>query len=586
MSSGFKNPITIKQAIGSIYNRHYLLPAIQRKFVWSSEQIEMLFDSIMRDYPINSFMFWEVTSDKVKNKFKFYEFIREYRQKYNEDNLDVNTKGKNNFTAVIDGQQRLTSLYIGLEGSYAYKLPKKWWKDNQDCLPTRRLYLNLAKPKEKNNELKMKYDFRFFTDFEISQKRTDDGAIWYLLNDILSIHTERDMDVIIDSKGWYPIVFTRETFRKLWRVVHEKPLINFYIETNQEIDTVLDIFIRTNAGGEPLKFSDLLMSITTAQWKMDARKEFSDLVKEIFSIGSPGFIISNDLILKTCLVLFNDNIKFRVKNFDHNNVVKFEDNWPRIRKCIVESFQLLAGMGFNNETLRAKNAVIPIVYYVYSKKIENIINKPNRHNEDKISIRIWLCLSLLKGIFGGQSDNILAGIKKVVNKEIEENGGKSVFPLLKIKNQFKSHASKNLTLDDEFIDSILITQKDDPDAFMILSLLYPHIDYSNQKLHKDHLHPADYFKKLQKEDFNDEIKYNFFSNSDNWNSILNLQLLNEHLNLSKLAKRLEEWVIDENVNKNQQLIPEGISLNENNFIEFINARKELLKARLKKVINS
>jgi uncharacterized protein with ParB-like and HNH nuclease domain len=62
------NPITIKEVIDKIVDRTYLLPATQRKFVWSSYQIEILFDSIMRGYPINSFMFWEAKEDKVKNE--------------------------------------------------------------------------------------------------------------------------------------------------------------------------------------------------------------------------------------------------------------------------------------------------------------------------------------------------------------------------------------------------------------------------------------------------------------------------------------------------------------------------------------
>ncbi|MBK8920298.1 MAG: DUF262 domain-containing protein [Saprospirales bacterium] len=50
MASGFKDPISIKEAVDNIFERKYLLPAIQRKFVWSSDQIEMLFDSILRGY--------------------------------------------------------------------------------------------------------------------------------------------------------------------------------------------------------------------------------------------------------------------------------------------------------------------------------------------------------------------------------------------------------------------------------------------------------------------------------------------------------------------------------------------------------
>ena len=57
---GFETPITISKAIGEIQSNKYLLPAIQREFVWSAEQIESLFDSLLRGYPIGSFLFWKV----------------------------------------------------------------------------------------------------------------------------------------------------------------------------------------------------------------------------------------------------------------------------------------------------------------------------------------------------------------------------------------------------------------------------------------------------------------------------------------------------------------------------------------------
>jgi hypothetical protein len=97
MSSGFVNPITTKDAIDTIVDRAYLLPTIQRKFVWSSDQIEVLFDSVMRGYPINSFMFWEVKEHKVKNEFKFFQFLTEYRQFFKEDKPDIDTKGYKDF---------------------------------------------------------------------------------------------------------------------------------------------------------------------------------------------------------------------------------------------------------------------------------------------------------------------------------------------------------------------------------------------------------------------------------------------------------------------------------------------------------
>ena len=65
----FGLPITIKEATDRIHKKEYLLPAIQREFVWSSDQIEMLFDSLMRGYPISSFLFWKVERDNQKNYF-------------------------------------------------------------------------------------------------------------------------------------------------------------------------------------------------------------------------------------------------------------------------------------------------------------------------------------------------------------------------------------------------------------------------------------------------------------------------------------------------------------------------------------
>ena len=85
------------------------------------------------------------------------------------------------------------------------------------------------------------------------------------------------------------------------------------------------------------------MSIATANWKfLDARREISDIVKKVFEISSSEpFLITKDFVLKTCLLLFNDSIKFQVKNFDEQKVREFEQNWDRVKKSIIESFTLL-----------------------------------------------------------------------------------------------------------------------------------------------------------------------------------------------------------------------------------------------------
>ena len=580
MSSGFAKPIKIIDAIENIVARKYLLPAIQRRFVWSSDKVESLFDSILRGYPINSFMFWSITDDKIKNEFKFYEFLTTYREFFKVNNTDIDTKGLPDFYAVIDGQQRLTSIYLGLKGSYAYKLPRKWLKDDEESLPTRWLYIDILNKLPEENERQMKYDIRFLTKHEYEHLSQNTDQLWFKFNDILQYKDQNKLKDYIRSQPWGNNTFARTTVLTLWKKVFDEDIINFYLEESQDIDTVLDIFIRTNSGGEPLSFSNLLMSITTASWKRDARKVIPETVTKVFEIGNPGFRINDDFVLKTCLVLFNDNIKFQVKNFDRSSVTVFDDNWDRIYDSIIATFKLLESWGFNDSSLRAKNAVIPIIYYLYHNNLEKEINNKTKHVEEKKQIRKWLCISLLKGVFGGQSDTVLSGIRKVLKKHLYDG----TFPFEDVKEEFKSNPAKNLSFDEEFIDGILTIQKDAPNCYPVLALLYSHLNFETQTFHKDHLHPANYFQRLKKSDFTDDAKYAFYKNPDNWNSIANLQLLNSSLNESKQDIPLDDWVKGKGIDRDNQLIPKDVSLDVADFEDFISKRKTYLKEKLKEMI--
>ena len=66
----YETPLTIVEVIKNISNNRYVLPSIQREFVWSTSQIERLFDSLMQEYPIGTFLFWEV----AKEKYQEYDF--------------------------------------------------------------------------------------------------------------------------------------------------------------------------------------------------------------------------------------------------------------------------------------------------------------------------------------------------------------------------------------------------------------------------------------------------------------------------------------------------------------------------------
>ena len=124
---------TIKEALDSIASHSYVLPAIQREFVWQPEQVCNLFDSVMQGYPFGEFMFWRVEAQN-SGQYRWYDFVREYHQRLNPHCPELGPIHDKPLTAVLDGQQRLTAFNIGLRGSMAIKLPYKWW-NSPDAFP-------------------------------------------------------------------------------------------------------------------------------------------------------------------------------------------------------------------------------------------------------------------------------------------------------------------------------------------------------------------------------------------------------------------------------------------------------------------
>ncbi len=595
MAGQYEKAITIKQAIDSINLRHYLLPAIQRKFVWSSSQICLLFDSIMRDYPINSFMMWDIRSASIKNDYKFYEFLKEYCQRFNEENPCVATNaGFHDFKAVIDGQQRLTSLYIGLCGTYAYKKPRMWWPSAQDdrILPPRKLYVDLTAPLNSDDELMMKYNFRFLTDKQYTDSLTDNKHHWFCLHEIFKYEQYDSPDDILfnvvvpelEKRGLISSEFSRKTLLKLYTKIRTENLIHYFNESSQDIDHVLDVFIRTNSGGTKLEFSDLLMSIAVAHWQGDFRKELDELTKNIYQNNEMGFYIERDWFLKTSLMLIDSDVRFKVKNFTSEEVGKIQQQWSEIKSCIKETFILIRRFGINPQSLISKNAVIPVVYWLYKKQtsghpLYTTINLLNKNHNERSVISQWFYMVLLKGIFGSQADALLTSIRDVMKNSLSDIH----FPLEKIIDRYKG-SNKDLRFDDEYIESLLNIRYGEGRCRALLHLLFPEMN-PTEVFHIDHLHPRNHFSKkyLEKLDYVADSPENlsFYENPEHWDTIPNLHLLNHSQNISKQDTSLKQWLSQSSNNYSpSMLLVSDENIEFSRFPDFYNERRSALKQRL------
>jgi hypothetical protein len=411
---------TIAAALEKIQRKSYVLPAIQREFVWKPEQIERLFDSLMQGYPFGTFLFWTVKPE-TSGSFKFYDFVLHYHQRDAAHCPELPTLHDQTVTAVLDGQQRLTALNIGLRGSMAMKLPSKWWT-NPDAFPKRTLRLNLLASLEPDED-GIVYDFRFMDDAQVERS---EEAFWYNVPDVMAVNDVTDLNDWLVDAGLTGDPF-KSAFRmltKLYHVVKTNQLMYYYEEEAQDVERVLNIFIRLNSGGTILSYSDLLLSIAVAQWKkVDARSEIHSLVDEINRIGT-GFTLSQDFVLKAGLMLSDiASVGFKVENFTQANMERLEANWPQIRAALVRTVELAASFGLNGQTLRADSALLPIAYYLYHRKAPANYAVSNQFAADRAVIHSWLIRSLLKasGIWGSGLDTFLTALREVIQQKGEES---------------------------------------------------------------------------------------------------------------------------------------------------------------------
>ena len=581
---------TIKSVIEKIDTREWILPSIQRRFVWDTDRIENLFDSIMQGYPIGTLMVWKVTSKETIKKIGFYNFLQDYQERWAETCTDYKPSSEIVYS-VIDGQQRLNSLYIGLKGSYAEKLPRRKWRSAYDSSiqPKKYLYLNLCEHHSDNEENRRFYNLKFMSNAEY--KDLEDKCNWYKVANILDdfpyfdesrLDDDEFLDLIdstIDKMG-IDNSKRREaskTLKKLYKVIFTSQVINYYLEEDNDLDRVVDIFVRTNSGGVPLAFSDLVMSVIVSEWP-EARTEIDELVTLVRT--ETGIDISRDFILKAFLYIYSADIKFRIGNLTSDLVEKIKDKLEEVGEYIKSVCFFAKQIGLNDDAIRAKYALLPLLYYSYKNeiKLDNLAKYP----EDRKNCGVFLKLSLIKGLFGGTPDSSLMPIRSKIN----EFSGR--FPMKEISDYFIGRP-RNLNLSNEDIEArVNEASWGTNDARLLLSIITeinPEYSYD----HVDHLYPKSMFtdRELNEMDFlkdNAELRA-FYADKKNWNTLGNLQLLNSAENESKNHERLSSWLSRKPEYKSSIILPKDSEGNDvfadDKFKEFVEGRKKLLCKLLK-----
>ncbi|MBN1872599.1 MAG: DUF262 domain-containing protein [Anaerolineae bacterium] len=540
---------TIRRMVSYLNNEEkdggFWLPNIQRSFVWKEEQIERLFDSIMREYPISTLLIW-----RTKSEIRHRKFIDNYRHTLKLTDFYVPEDGKTKLL-VLDGQQRLQSLFIGLKGSYEKK----------------ELYFNVL-----SGNLVAPEDVRYHFKFIDSQVAS---FPWVKFKDIVfsnklynqianSIVNSADITLSTDKIN----KISDNIARAIQQFCNDETIVYQELDSvdNPDIyndDDVVEIFIRANAGGTRLGKSDLLFSLLISTWE-DADEQIEELLD---SLNRSGYDFSRDFVLKTCLSLLGKGARYEVSKFrDGTTREEIIAKWGKISDAIKDVKDFLYGKTFlrSDRALPSYLTFIPIIYFRY--------HYPHKWNTIQ-QLDTYILRTLLTGAFSGTPDNLIDKCTRAISDSSEFSVNR-LFDIIRADGR-----SLEITK-----DTILGQYYGSKDIHLIFNLWYKDFDYvpsyENNLPQIDHIFPQSLLRSIK--DVNPTtgkrniLKYKW----EDRDQIANCMLLTTQENGAggKWDIPPTEWFEDKPANYlEMHLIPKDKELwRLENYEQFIEARKCLI----------
>lgn len=351
---------TIMALLNQIQKGEIVLPAIQRNFVWHERKIEKLMDSILRGYPIGIVLMWETYKDI---QYRLFEQV--YKNATKTDAFRDNRQ-KKKLTIVLDGQQRLQSLYIAVYGRYngAY------------------LYFDVLSGRPTDDFAEEKYFFCFMTESEAKKQNKDAQGQRHFkkIHDLFGMGSDEkerykrsltkslgltDEDSVrlsvnlgqIDQMLAKDINILKESI-----IDADKPSDS---TTRQTESDVLEIFVRINRQGTPLSRSDLIFSMLKLSWRESAT-DLPEFVEEINAGNS--FSLDIDFVVR-CLYAVSDlGTKFNIDLLrKKSNMEKMQDNFSQCCSAIratVDYVQKHCWVS-SSKTFGGTLNLVPFVYYFF-----------------------------------------------------------------------------------------------------------------------------------------------------------------------------------------------------------------------------
>ena len=578
----------IANLIKKINEGRVILPSMQRNFVWPEEKVYHLFDSLMRDYPIGTFLFWDIDSTTFQ-QYVFNVFIKDIdEEKGKLQRGKVASASFSDYVAVLDGQQRITSIYVGITGKYRTHIKGKKW-DAPESYFDRYLCLDLLAIPQSDDE---KYQFLFVGEDMIGKDIVDlDGELhfWVKVADVFEEKFD-SADFMDDFEMVHPGLLNaveKKSSRKMLNILktalREKPNVNYFSAKDKSLPEVVDVFVRVNSGGQKLSASDLMLSVAAgAQGEVDIHLKMQEAINYINCAPKDldnGFKVDKELILTAGLLFTGaESLSLQKKeNYSRERMDEiFLSSWENIIDALANSVQYIEHIGFCGRKLTSKNLILPIAYYFYKNNLtdKHKDSTSNRARCDAIFIRQWMLRAMINNVFMDGTGSTLLRIRHVIDCNTKKYYPLDELMRLKIK--------KSLYIGNEQISDIMELQYGD---VRVLPLLMELAKLSPDTYHVDHIWPKDLLltKRAIRSKYPTASDTEISDFQKRCHQIINLELLRPLENQEKSNMQFDEWINKRKPDAHyydENCIPQTVAYHYNNFVLFTDERKKLLSTRV------
>lgn len=363
----------IRELLDSIANNDLVLPEFQREYVWTKEQAKQLMVSLLRDYPVGSLLFWKTDRPpELKNITSLPEHL-------------------GSIQVILDGQQRLTSLYLLIRG----EIPP-FYKENEVETDPRDLFYNLQ-----DN------DFQYY---QASRMKTN--PLWIKVVDCFRKSDINIFEIAIGlSNGNQALALDyAQKFNENLNALRNIENIDLTVQTvpmHASLEDAIDIFDRVNSQGTKLTDAELALTHITGKWSQARRV----MKTKIVSLEKKSYNFDLAFMTRSLTGIVEKRALFEAVHRVPRE--KLESGWSNLTKILDYLVSLLPHHAFIHSTqdLNTTNILVPIVVYLS-------LNQNKFPNEISIKQAInWLYAAQMWARYSSQTDQKLEADISIIAKE-------------------------------------------------------------------------------------------------------------------------------------------------------------------------